>query len=201
VTIVGTFTSNLRNVTAIATGPNSLGIDVFAVNPGANETLVAKNVIADGVGTDIAAEAADGTSAAVATMSTSDYDSRTQTPGAGTATVTAPGTGTNLTAAPLFTDAGAGLFHQAVGSPTIDTGAVTDLLGTLDIDGDARALGSYPDIGADEYIPAPLYPLPATSPPATFDVTAAIKRCKKKFRKGTRARKRCIKKARTRAGY
>jgi hypothetical protein len=43
---------------------------------------------------------------------------------------------------------------------------------------------------------------PATATPVTpttFNLAAAIKKCKKKFRKGTKARKKCIRKARARA--
>jgi hypothetical protein len=206
-TITGTFTSNVRNLTTVSTGTSSIGLLVKAPNPATSETLVAKNVIADGVGTDISAQAGFLTSTAVATMSNSNYDTRT-TPGLGTATVTDPATAGNQMTLPLFSDAGVGLFHQAAGSPTIDAGAVDGFLGTLDFDGDARTRGAAPDIGADEFIP-----LPATSPPPTtaappltgapitqvFDLAAAIRHCKKKFRKGTKKRKRCIKRARRQA--
>jgi hypothetical protein len=52
--------------------------------------------------------------------------------------------------------------------------------------------------------PLPPAPTPLTQPtlltPApTFDLAAAIKRCKKKFPKGSKARKKCIRKARQRA--
>jgi hypothetical protein len=206
-TITGTFTSNVRNLTAVATGTSSIGLTVRAPNAATSETLVAKNVIADGVGTDISAQAGSASSTAVATMANSNYSTRA-TPGTGTATVTDPATGGNQIATPLFSDAGLGLFHQAVGSPTIDAGAVDGLLGTLDFDGDARTLGAAPDIGADEFIPLPVISPPPTTaaPPPTalptgqaFDLTAAIRHCKKKFRKGPK-RKRCIKKARLRAG-
>ena len=38
-------------------------------------------------------------------------------------------------------------FHQLAGSPTIDAGVATPLLGTGDFDGGARTLGAAPDIG------------------------------------------------------
>jgi hypothetical protein len=192
--------ANLRNVTAVGTAPTSYGIQVETFNSGDEQDAVAKNVIANGVAADV--HASENTAGAVSTitLSNSNYDSQLET--GSTAAVTDPGTGTgNQTAAPLFTDAGAGLFHEAAGSPTIDAGAVTDLLGTLDIDGEARTLGTVPDIGADEFVP-PASPAPPTSTPtttATFNLVAAIRRCKKKFRKGTKVRKRCIKKARARA--
>jgi hypothetical protein len=194
----GTHTANMRNVTAVATGSGSEGIFVTATNNPDQETLVGKNVIARGVSTDVAAQAGNTLTVATATMSNSNYLTTAPT-GIGTATVTPAGTGTNQTGSPLFTDAASGNLHEATGSPTIDAGAVVDLMGTNDFDGDARTLGAAPDIGADEFIPAP--PSGTTPPPtSTFNLAAAIKRCKKKFRKGTKARKRCIKKARARAG-
>jgi hypothetical protein len=45
--------------------------------------------------------------------------------------------------------------------------------------------------------PSPVVTVPPV--PQPFTLGAAIKRCKKKFRKGSKARKRCIKKARARA--
>ena len=67
------------------------------------------------------------------------------------ATVTDPGTGNNVTGAPLFVNAGAGDFHEKVGSPTINAGSAAGQLGQFDIDGQARVQGSAPDIGADEF--------------------------------------------------
>jgi hypothetical protein len=97
----------------------------------------------------------------------------------GTATVTNPGTGVgNQTAAPLFTDAGAGLFHEAVGSPTIDAGAAVDLMGSADIDADPRTVGAAPDIGADEFVSSP--PTPPASVPSNAFTIGAITRNKKK---------------------
>jgi hypothetical protein len=44
-------------------------------------------------------------------------------------------------------------------------------------------------------------PPPGTTPaPSAFNLAAAIKRCKKKFRKGSKARKKCVRKARRHAG-
>jgi ELWxxDGT repeat protein len=48
--------------------------------------------------------------------------------------------------------------------------------------------------------PAPPVVTPVVTPPATiFNLTAAIKKCKKKFPKGSKKRKRCIRKAKARA--
>jgi hypothetical protein len=199
-----TSSANLRNVTAIASGAGSYGIQVETNNNGDEQDAVAKNVIASGVAADVRADANAGGAVSTITMSNSNYATESEeTPVGGTATVTDPGTGTNQTAVPIFTDPGT-FFHQGAASPTIDAGAADGLLGTLDLDGEARTMGAAPDIGADEYYVAPPYTPPATSPPVTstvpFDLAAAVRKCKKKFRKGTRARKKCIKKARARAG-
>jgi CSLREA domain-containing protein len=55
------------------------------------------------------------------------------------------------------------------------------------------------DIGAFEVQPTQTTPPIATPPASTFDLAAAIKKCKKKFRKGKK-RKKCIKHAKRRAG-
>jgi len=203
----GPFTANLRNVTAIATGAGSSGIEVFAVNVNNQQALVAKNVIANGVSTDVHAQAGSSGSSATVTLSSSNYATELESPApSGTATITDPGA-PNQTAPPLFMNFGAGDFHQALGSPTIDAGAAVDLMGSADIDGDARSLGVSPDIGADEFIPLPPSSLPPSLlPPTTvaptapaFDLTAAIRHCRKKFRKGTKARRHCIRKAKAKA--
>ncbi|MGD8857171.1 MAG: fibronectin type III domain-containing protein, partial [Chloroflexota bacterium] len=46
-----------------------------------------------------------------------------------------------------------GTYHLTAGSAAIDVAATTAV--NLDIDGDSRPLGDGPDIGADEYVPAP----------------------------------------------
>jgi hypothetical protein len=198
-----TTSANLRNVTTVATGTGSYGLQVQASNSSDQQTAVAKNVIADGVSFDVRAVGGSAGSIATITLSNSNYASEQEVQNSGTASVTDPGTGTgNQTGAPVFTDAGTGLFHQAGGSPTIDAGATVDLMGNLDIDGDSRSLGAAPDIGADEFIPVPAsLPPPALLPTTLvpFDLAAAIRKCKKKFPKGSKKRKRCIRKAKARA--
>jgi hypothetical protein len=61
---------------------------------------------------------------------------------------------------PSFRDPAEGDYRQAPGAYTIDAG--TDY-GGLDIDGDARRIGTT-DIGADEFVPASAPPPPAASP-------------------------------------
>jgi hypothetical protein len=194
--------SNLRNVTAIATGSSSQGIFVSGDGSGATTTVDARNVIARGgaPNADVWADTIAGATATV-TLDHSNYGTQNET-GAGTPSVTDPGTGMNQTSSPLFADPANGDFHQLIGSPTIDAGdAAASLLGTLDFDGEQRIVGVAPDIGADEFVPSPTAPPPVLTPPLTqpFNLAAAIKRCKKKFAKGSKARKRCIKKARARA--
>ena len=191
-----TWSANLRNVTAIATGTGGKGVYLCAGATGIM-AITAKNVIASGMGPDVMAETTPPGTATV-TLEYSNYDTESEL-GAPQASVTNPGTGTgNQVAPPAFVDGALGNFHQASTSPTIDAGSAVDLLGTADFDGDARALGAAPDIGADEYVP-PVPPGGPGTPGGTFDLAAAIKKCKKKFRKGTKARKKCIRKARARA--
>lgn len=61
--------------------------------------------------------------------------------------------GGNVASANLV-DAAGGNFHQIAGSPTIDAG-IAPFSGT-DLDGDALGLGLAVDIGADEFVPAPV---------------------------------------------
>jgi len=109
-------------------------------------------------------------------------------------------TGFTSTADPMFVNPAADDYHLAAGSPMIDMGnTVAPAPGTLDMDGDDRALSvaaqcatppaGRRDIGADEFVtacPPPVTP-PATTPPAT------TKKCKKgqKLKKG-----KCVKKKR-----
>ena len=164
--IAGIHSANLRNVTSVATGVGSVGLQVRSINTGVQQNLVAKNVIAEGVSADVAAEAGNAGSVATASLSNSNFSTELENANSGTASTTNPGTGTgNQTAAPIFTDAGIGLFHQAPGSPTIDAGGVADLLGSADIDADPRTLGATPDIGADEFVPSQPEPPPDNTPP------------------------------------
>jgi hypothetical protein len=77
--------------------------------------------------------------------------------------------GGNISADSAFTDLAAGDFHEVAGSPTIDAGIATALLGPADPDGNPRTLGAAPDIGAFEFVPPPPAPKPAgggsTAPP------------------------------------
>lgn len=84
-------------------------------------------------------------------------------------------------------------FHLAAGSPMIDAGStIAPVPGTLDVDGDPRAVAgtcggtARADMGADEFVPncAPPPPGPTPTPPAK-------KKCKKAKKKSAAAAKKC----------
>jgi hypothetical protein len=134
----------VRNVTAIATGQNSVGIQsrYSYIEPG-TRTLFLANSIAQGA-FDLRTEDSNGTGRIV--VSNSNFDLvKEETPGAisGSANQTAP---------PLFV--GPGDFREAPGSPTIDAGS-SEGGGPLDLAGNPRLLGAAPDIGAFEFVPPP----------------------------------------------
>ena len=152
VAIAGTYTDNVRNVTAISTGSSSFGVNYFYGTfspPGPTYTISAKGLIAQGTSQDVLVRASNTGTSVTMTLDHSDYDtSTTQTSGGATASVTAPGAGTgNITSAPMLAADG---YHEVAGSPTINAGAVDGNSGTTDIDGQARTIDTTPDIGADE---------------------------------------------------
>jgi PKD repeat protein len=62
--------------------------------------------------------------------------------------------GNNINIDPQFVDAANGDYHLTGGSACIDTGTTAPSLPSTDYEGDNRALGISPDIGADEYYTA-----------------------------------------------
>jgi hypothetical protein len=147
--------ADVRNVTAIATGANSVALQARAASvPPDNHcvvptgTLTAKNTIARGVAADVAITACTDSSKKTATLNISSSNYRAgKVSNAGTFN----DQGGNQTAVePGFVNAVAGDFHQVPTSPTIDAGTSDPLLGAADFDGDARTIGPAPDIGADE---------------------------------------------------
>jgi Big-like domain-containing protein len=154
--IGGTFTVNVRNVTAIATGAGSSGAFYFyaTASPpvGPTITISAKSMIAQGAAQDVRVRASQTGTSVTMNLDHSNYDTAIDEDLlGGTASVTAPGTGApnfNVTASPLLGTDG---YHQLAGSPTINAGATDGSSGSNDIDGQARQIGLFPaDIGADE---------------------------------------------------
>jgi hypothetical protein len=144
--------STYRNVTALATGVNGVAVEARAFGATGSVTVHAINVIARGGpgGTGVIARTdSSGAHAAVALIH-SNYG------GASTFESNAAITngGGNQTAPPAFVDPAAGDYRQAPGSPTVGAGVDDPANGTVDLDGDARSVGTT-DIGADEFVPAP----------------------------------------------
>jgi hypothetical protein len=179
----------LRNVTAVSSAPGGVGISVHASLNGAVE-IDAVNTIARGALVDLRATD-DGSVGASATLTLTRSNYATEDdPGA--STVTDPGTNGNQTAPPLFVSAGD--LHQLVGSPTIDAGTSDPLLGPLDFEGNPRIIGSAPDIGGDEFMPAPpAGPAPQSSPPPASTPKKKCKKAKKKPSSAAAKKKRCKK--------
>jgi hypothetical protein len=145
---VGEPASSVRNVTAIATGVNSVGIQARYNGPGGgNHTLILGNSIAGGSTFDLRAESSVN-GAGVIEVSNSNFDSVSAE---GAATISGPA---NQVSPPAFVDAPAGDYREAPGSPTIDAGS-REGIGALDLAGNPRSLGAAPDIGAFEFVPPP----------------------------------------------
>jgi hypothetical protein len=149
--------AQLRNVTAVATGPGSFGLN-YRLFGAQSFDVFAKSVIARGDGTDVFAAGLSptpgmsGTGADVQIkLDHSAYeDSGTRTDGGGgTAVVTLPGIASNILDPPLLAVDG---YHQLAASPTVDAGNTDAFSGALDIDGQPRTVGDFPDIGADEFV-------------------------------------------------
>jgi hypothetical protein len=160
-----------RNVTAIATGPDSVGVAVqyLGVGPTLLIELVLHNTIASGDSYDLAAICPEpGFEKAILFVGNSNFDtSISRSPGFGPpyppGTLDPPAEIVqdvgNQSAPPLFVDAAGGNFREAVGSPTIDAGQPREL-GIFDLAGTPRSLGKGPDIGAYEATPTAAPPPP-----------------------------------------
>jgi hypothetical protein len=163
----------VRNVTAIATGSESIGVLATAdefFSPG-SYTLDMRNVIADGGQFDLEAnQSLDGPGKIV--VSNSNFDTVKQQ---GTGMVI--DAGGNQTPAPIFVNAAGGNYREAAGSPTIDAGS-TDRIGALDLGGNPRSLGAAPDIGAYEFVP------PAAAPGGVRSLSIRPRRFRPTSRSG-----------------
>jgi hypothetical protein len=138
--------ADVRNVTAIATGKDSAGIQsrYNESNPGSH-TLTLTNSIAEGA-SDLRTEDGGGGPGRIV-VSNSNFDLvKPETPDA----IGGPG---NQSAPPLFLAPGD--YREAPGSPTIDAGS-NEGIGPLDLAGNPRLLGAAPDIGAFEFVPPPV---------------------------------------------
>jgi len=167
-----TFTLNLRNVTAVATGASSYGIRADASGSNTHIVVSGKNVIASGTKADLRSTESpvnDSTSESDVLLTYSNFDVIEE---AGGGNVTNVGSSTtNQTAPPVFADANG---HQGAGSPTIDKGTTDVTVGTNDYEGEPRKNGAAVDIGADEYWPD------LTAPDTVFGHTAKKKTHKRK---------------------
>lgn len=142
-------TGFVRNVTAVATGPESIGLQSeYGVAPPGDFTLDIRNTIAEGARADLhTLEGFNGPGDIV--VAASNYDRPVQD--FGTKITDAGG---NQAPLPLFLNAAAGDFRQAAGSPTIDGGVLDPRTGGSDLLGSPRVVGAAPDIGAYELVPA-----------------------------------------------
>lgn len=157
----GTGSLNYRNDTIISTNPASAAIELHQQGgmPFMPLVLHAVNVIARNVAGGPAV-VADGEKVSI-TMSHSNYGTVVQSKKG----VFTDGGG-NQTAAPIFANAAALNFAEAAGSPTIDAGLLEPLSGPLDFAGSPRAVGGLTDIGAYEFIPPVVGPLPLPLKPS-----------------------------------
>ena len=149
----------LRNLTAVASGPGSYGLQVRAQFSSTPAPVVVRSSVFRADGADIWIEPS-----SVATFATpvevSHSNFRTVD---GTL---AAGSRSNQSGDPLFADAAGGDFHPLTGSPLIDAGTSDSASGPSDLDGRARTLGAAPDIGAYEFPPPPPPPPPGVDPGA-----------------------------------
>ncbi|HET7573743.1 MAG TPA: hypothetical protein VFJ99_01370 [Solirubrobacterales bacterium] len=162
-----TGTSSIRNVTALASGPESVGISVSVTKPGATARIDALNTIASGE-TDASAAATSGGAAAIA-FDHSNLDKFSDNVSS-----------TNgQTALPLFVDAAAGDYREASGSPTIAAGLTDPANGATDLDGNPRTSTLFScttpqpvvtDIGAyqSQLVAVPAFACPVARVPNNF---------------------------------
>jgi len=166
-------TATLRNVTAISGSTyaiRAIAASNFGVGPEATLDVTATNVIARGGGVtgqeDVRTDTFNLATRSTVTLDHSNYATESEDTAGD---ITNPASGTNQTTTPAFVNAGTGDFHQqATSTGTLNLGTATgqDPL-ERDIDDEARAMGSSPDIGADELSEVPPAPtITGTDPPS-----------------------------------
>jgi hypothetical protein len=169
VAIQATGTGTAENVTAVGTGPGSVGAQSVALAP-PNITagdLTLRNSIARGDGDDL--QALPGQTPCLTPPCPpgaihADHSDYATTFG----TIDASGGG-DVTADPRF--AGPTDYHLMRGSPAIDGGTAAASTGTTDLDGKARIVGPAPDMGAYEFQGGS--PLVVTGAPTDVTATSA----------------------------
>jgi RTX calcium-binding nonapeptide repeat (4 copies) len=148
-----TGTSRIVGVTAVAQSAAAYGLVMYDFGNAANDVFSARvrNSIIRGGTNDIMVAASGASNDIELQIGHSDF---------GETVVSGPGAqltnqGGNLAATSQLTNIASGDFHQLVTSPTRDAGTTDADLGELDVDGEPRASGAAPDIGADEWYVAP----------------------------------------------
>ena len=163
----GNATEALINDTIISTVAGTPAIHLLQVgsNVPATITYTATNVIARNLagGYSVQADQMKAAQSTVLTLHHSDLG--TIAPPTNGASVVS--TDADITTAPLFANAAAADFHELAGSPTINAGIADPQTGTLDFDGNTRAVGPI-DIGAFEVQP------PVVDPPMMPPVTTPV---------------------------
>lgn len=130
--------SALRNVTAVGA---AYGV---YVNSGSNTALLANSVLQGGDQQDLRVNVS------VATADHSAYGTSGTSNGASIVDA-----GGNITQPAVFADAAAFDYRPAASSPTVDAGDANEVTGEYDLNGNLRTIGTAPDIGAYERVPAP----------------------------------------------
>jgi hypothetical protein len=160
-------TSTYRNVTAIAIGSGGVPIEATASSTG-SATVELVNVIAYSGPGGLSFRARTGSFGAHATIIATHTNYQSSDTVGSFATVVDGGG--NRAEEPAFVNAAAGDYRQAVGAYTIDAGLNDPINGTFDVDGDPRTIGTT-DIGADEFVAAPVAttvsPTPTPTPTTT----------------------------------
>lgn len=124
--------------------PNGDAADIRSIAADTTATFIDTILLGGAAGHDIDLSFGSLTNTVNVAVSYSDYD---QVATCASGCTVSAGAG-NITAAPAFVSASD--LHQTAASPTVDKGAGHAQLGAGDIEGDPRAMGDAPDIGADE---------------------------------------------------